>query len=99
MVVFPENILMETLRVRSVFRTQRQAAADTTIGPGIKIKKGHLHHFQSFPCHIINCYIHARYFKIIYSFWFRFTIIEKIRRVNKNLTSYQFENMSVILNI
>jgi len=37
-----ENVLMETLRVRSVWRTQRQALADTTIGPGIKIKKGWL---------------------------------------------------------
>ena len=35
-----ENVLMETLRVRPIFRTQREAAADTTIGPGIHIKKG-----------------------------------------------------------
>ncbi len=35
-----ENFLLETLRVRPVFRTQRQAVCDTTIGPGIAIKKG-----------------------------------------------------------
>ncbi|XP_075245810.1 cytochrome P450 3A19-like [Convolutriloba macropyga] len=37
-----ENVLMETLRLRPVFRTQREAVADTTIGPGINIKKGWL---------------------------------------------------------
>ena len=31
---------METLRLRSVFRTNRLAIKDTTIGPGIKIKAG-----------------------------------------------------------
>merc|ERR1719499_687399 len=31
-----ENVLNETLRVRPIFRTQREAAADTVKGPGIK---------------------------------------------------------------
>ena len=31
---------METLRLRPVIRTQRQAVRDTIIGPGIRIKAG-----------------------------------------------------------
>ena len=37
---FSDNLLMETLRLRPVFRIQRQATCDTIVGPGIELKKG-----------------------------------------------------------
>ena len=40
MLKFLENVLLETLRLRPVYRTNRLAINDTTIGPGIKIKAG-----------------------------------------------------------
>ena len=45
-----DNFLMETLRLRSVFRTNRLAIKDTTIGPGIKIKAGQSNiSFRDYP--------------------------------------------------
>ena len=35
-----DNFIMETLRLRPIFQTQRQAVRDTVIGPDIKIKAG-----------------------------------------------------------
>ena len=35
-----ENVFMETLRLKPIFRNQREARFDTTLSPGIHLKKG-----------------------------------------------------------